>query len=46
LKHLRQRRPHGSQDQEIGNAHAVLIPKPILARLGLEGSADLQGTMA
>ena len=27
---------------KIGNAQAVLIPKPILAQLGLGGSADLQ----
>jgi len=28
--------------RKIGNAQAVLIPKLILAQLGLEGSADLQ----
>lgn len=26
----------------MGNSHGVLIPKPILAQVGLEGSADLQ----
>jgi antitoxin MazE len=28
--------------RKMGNSHGVLIPKPILAQLGLEGSADLQ----
>ena len=28
--------------RKIGKARAVLIPKPILAQLGLEGTADLQ----
>jgi antitoxin MazE len=26
----------------MGNSQGVLIPKPILAQVGLEGSADLQ----
>jgi len=26
----------------MGNSQGVLIPKPILARVGLEGTADLQ----
>jgi len=26
----------------MGNSQGVLIPKPILAQLGLEGTADLQ----
>lgn len=28
--------------RKMGNSHGVLIPKPILAQLGLVGSADLQ----
>jgi antitoxin MazE len=28
--------------REMGNSRGVLIPKPILAQLGLEGTADLQ----
>ena len=28
--------------RKIGNSQGVLIPKPILAQLGLEGMADLQ----
>ncbi len=28
--------------RKVGNSHGVLIPKPILAQVGLEGSADLQ----
>lgn len=28
--------------RKMGNSQGVLIPKPILALLGLEGSADLQ----
>lgn len=28
--------------RKMGNSHGVLIPKPILAQVGLEGSADLQ----
>lgn len=28
--------------RKMGNSQGVLIPKPILARLGLEGTADLQ----
>ena len=28
--------------RKMGNSHGVLIPKPILAQLGLEGTADLQ----
>ena len=28
--------------RKIGNSQGVLIPKPILAQVGLEGSADLQ----
>lgn len=28
--------------RKMGNSQGVLIPKPILAQLGLEGSADLQ----
>jgi antitoxin MazE len=27
---------------KMGNSKGVLIPKPILAQVGLEGSADLQ----
>jgi len=27
--------------RKMGNSQGVLIPKPILAQLGLEGSADL-----
>lgn len=32
----------GSRHSQDGNSQGVLIPKPILAQLGLEGSADLQ----
>ncbi|MBA3772653.1 MAG: AbrB/MazE/SpoVT family DNA-binding domain-containing protein [Ramlibacter sp.] len=28
--------------RKMGNSQGVLIPKPILAQLGLQGSADLQ----
>lgn len=28
--------------RKMGNSHGILIPKPILAQLGLEGKADLQ----
>ena len=28
--------------RKMGNSPGVLIPKPILAQLGLEGTADLQ----
>jgi antitoxin MazE len=28
--------------RKMGNSQGVLIPKPILAQLGLEGKADLQ----
>lgn len=28
--------------RKIGNSHGVLIPKPILAQLRLEGAADMQ----
>ncbi len=28
--------------RRMGNSQGVLIPKPILAQVGLEGSADLQ----
>ncbi len=28
--------------RKMGNSQGVLIPKPLLAQLGLEGSADLQ----
>lgn len=28
--------------RKMGNSHGVLIPKPILAQVGLEGTADLQ----
>jgi antitoxin MazE len=28
--------------RKMGNSQGVLIPKPILAQVGLEGSADLQ----
>jgi antitoxin MazE len=28
--------------RKMGNSQGVLIPKPILNRVGLEGSADLQ----
>jgi antitoxin MazE len=28
--------------RKMGNSQGVLIPKPILAQLGLEGSVDLQ----
>ena len=28
--------------RKMGNSQGILIPKPILAQLGLEGSADLQ----
>ena len=28
--------------RKTGNSRGVLIPKPILAQLGLEGTADLQ----
>lgn len=28
--------------RKMGNSHGVLIPKPVLAQLGLEGSVDLQ----
>lgn len=28
--------------RKMGNSRGVLIPKPILAQLGLEGAADLQ----
>ena len=28
--------------RKMGNSQGVLIPKPILAQAGLEGSADLQ----
>jgi antitoxin MazE len=28
--------------RKMGNSKGVLIPKPILAQVGLEGSADLQ----
>ncbi len=28
--------------RKMGNSRGVLIPKPILAQLGLQGSADLQ----
>jgi len=28
--------------RKMGNSHGVLIPKPILAQLGLQGTADLQ----
>ena len=28
--------------RKMGNSHGVLIPKPILLQLGLEGAVDLQ----
>jgi len=28
--------------RKMGNSQCILIPKPILAQLGLEGTADLQ----
>ena len=28
--------------RKMGNSQGVLIPKPILAQLGLEGTADMQ----
>jgi antitoxin MazE len=28
--------------RKMGNSHGVLIPKPILAQVGLDGRADLQ----
>lgn len=28
--------------RKMGNSQGVLIPKPILAQIGLEGTADLQ----
>ena len=28
--------------RKMGNSHGVLIPKPILAQVGLEGKADLR----
>lgn len=28
--------------RKLGNSQGVLIPKPILAQVGLEGTADLQ----
>ena len=28
--------------RKMGNSQGVLIPKPLLAQLGLEGTADLQ----
>lgn len=28
--------------RKMGNSQGILIPKPILAQVGLEGSADLQ----
>ena len=28
--------------RKVGNSQGVLIPKPLLAQLGLEGTADLQ----
>ena len=28
--------------RKMGNSQGILIPKPILAQIGLEGSADLQ----
>ncbi|MBK5931773.1 AbrB/MazE/SpoVT family DNA-binding domain-containing protein [Halochromatium salexigens] len=28
--------------RQMGNSRGVLIPKPILAQVGLEGAADLQ----
>ena len=28
--------------RKMGNSQGILIPKPILAQMGLEGSADLQ----
>ena len=28
--------------RKMGNSQGVLIPKPVLAQVGLEGSADLQ----
>ncbi len=28
--------------RKMGNSHGVLIPKPILAQVGLEGTADMQ----
>ena len=28
--------------RKMGNSQGILIPKPILAQLGLEGKADLQ----
>lgn len=28
--------------RKMGNSQGVLIPKPILAQVGLEGAADLQ----
>ena len=28
--------------RKIGNSQGVLIPKPVLAQVGLEGAADLQ----
>ena len=28
--------------RKMGNSHGVLIPKPILAQVGLKGQADLQ----
>lgn len=28
--------------RKMGNSQGILIPKPIIAQLGLEGSADLQ----
>ena len=28
--------------RKMGNSQGVLIPKPILAQIGLEGAADLQ----
>ena len=30
------------ETRKMGNSQGVLIPKPILAQLGLEGTADLQ----
>jgi antitoxin MazE len=28
--------------RKMGNSHGILIPKPVLAQVGLSGSADLQ----
>ena len=28
--------------RKMGNSHGVLIPKPVLAQVGLAGTADLQ----